>query len=245
MWNSFSHLLFLYTVKSCLVWGRNPAVMMPLLLGQWKCWISHCSEQRSHGNIPRATKTREVGEGYKWHGSCHSKKCVFVLSGHFRLDPESGELRTAVNLDYEEVSQYVILIQATEKVSSAAEVQRSGNFLPWRTFQGSNGHMFCICNPYRSCGSLTCEVWCERWKAGGQGGSLVFFPGLFAENVAMLTISVQDVNEEPVFSSSSYSARIPNSVPYKYPIITVQVEYFLCSSQGQKSCDRAGFLPLY
>ncbi|XP_017600750.1 PREDICTED: protocadherin Fat 4 [Corvus brachyrhynchos] len=91
--------------------------------------------------------------------------------GHFRLDPESGELRTAVNLDYEEVSQYVILIQANKKVFSAAGAQRSG---------------------------------------------------LFAENVAMLTISVQDVNEEPVFSSSSYSARIPNSVPYKYPVVTVQ-----------------------
>ncbi|XP_072783487.1 protocadherin Fat 4 isoform X1 [Taeniopygia guttata] len=91
--------------------------------------------------------------------------------GHFRLDPESGELRTAVNLDYEEVSQYVILIQANKRVSSAAEFQRSG---------------------------------------------------LFAENAAMLTISVQDVNEEPVFSSHSYSARIPSSVPYKYPVITVQ-----------------------
>ncbi|XP_039915385.1 protocadherin-18-like [Hirundo rustica] len=96
---------------------------------------------------------------------------MFVLPGHFRLDPESGELRTAVNLDYEDVSQYVILIQANKRVSSAAQVQRSG---------------------------------------------------LFAENVAMLTISVQDVNEEPVFSSNSYSARIPNSVPYKYPVITVQ-----------------------
>ncbi|XP_059699426.1 protocadherin Fat 4-like [Haemorhous mexicanus] len=91
--------------------------------------------------------------------------------GHFRLDPESGELRTAVNLDYEEVSQYVILIQANTRVSSAAEVQRSG---------------------------------------------------LFAENAAMLTISVQDVNEQPVFSSPSYSARIPSSVPYKYPVTTVQ-----------------------
>lgn len=73
----------------------------------------------------------------------------------------------------------------------------------------------------------------------------MLFPGLFSENVAMLTISVQDVNEEPVFSSNSYSARIPNSVPYKYPVITVQVEYSLYSSQGQKSCDRAGFLPLH
>lgn len=54
---------------------------------------------------------------------------MFFVSGHFRLDPESGELRTAVNLDYEEVSQYVILIQANRKVSSAAGVQRSGNFL--------------------------------------------------------------------------------------------------------------------
>ncbi|XP_005042762.1 PREDICTED: protocadherin Fat 4-like [Ficedula albicollis] len=91
--------------------------------------------------------------------------------GHFRLDPESGELRTAVNLDYEEVSQYVILIQANKNISSAAQVQRSG---------------------------------------------------LFADNVAMLTISVQDENEFPVFSSDSYSARIPNSVPYKYPVITIQ-----------------------
>lgn len=54
---------------------------------------------------------------------------VFFLSGHFRLDPESGELRTAVNLDYEEVSEYVILIQANKKVFSAADFQRSGNFL--------------------------------------------------------------------------------------------------------------------
>lgn len=57
------------------------------------------------------------------------QKCLFFLSGHFTLDPESGELRTAVNLDYEEVSQYVILIQANQKISSAAEVQRSGNVL--------------------------------------------------------------------------------------------------------------------
>ncbi|XP_050172457.1 protocadherin Fat 4-like [Myiozetetes cayanensis] len=94
--------------------------------------------------------------------------------GHFRLDPTSGELRTAVNLNYEEVPQYVLLVQAThllEDTSSAAEGQRSG---------------------------------------------------LFAENAAMLTISVQDVNEEPVFGSDSYSARIPSSVPYRHPVITVQ-----------------------
>ncbi|KAL9863596.1 protocadherin Fat 4-like [Geothlypis trichas] len=91
--------------------------------------------------------------------------------GHLRLDPESGELRTAVNLDYEQVSQYVILIQANPRVSSAAEGQRSG---------------------------------------------------LFAGNAAMLTLSVQDVNEQPLFSSPSYSARIPSSVPYKYPVTTVQ-----------------------
>ncbi|KAK2531739.1 Kiaa1841, partial [Columba guinea] len=91
--------------------------------------------------------------------------------GHFRLDPESGELRTAINLNYEEVSQYVILIEANDNFSSAAKVQRSG---------------------------------------------------LFAQNVAMLTISVQDVNEAPVFLNNAYSARIPNSVPYKYPVITVQ-----------------------
>lgn len=41
----------------------------------------------------------------------------------------------------------------------------------------------------------------------------------------MLTISVQDVNEEPAFLQSVYSARILNSVSYKYPVITVQVEY--------------------
>lgn len=70
-------------------------------------------------------------------------------------------------------------------------------------------------------------------------------PGLFAENVAMLMISVQDVNEAPMFSNDSYSARIPNCVPYKYPVITVQVEYFLCSLLGQNSCDRAVFLPLH
>ena len=54
--------------------------------------------------------------------------------------------------------------------------------------------------------------------------------GLFAQNVAMLTISVQDVNEEPAFLNNSYSARIPNSVPYKYPVITVQVEYLFVLS---------------
>ncbi|XP_075004052.1 protocadherin Fat 4-like [Calonectris borealis] len=91
--------------------------------------------------------------------------------GHFRLDPKSGQLRTAINLNYEEVSQYVILIEANENLSSVAEVQRSG---------------------------------------------------LFAQNVAMLTISVQDVNEEPAFLRNAYSARIPNSVPYKYPVLTVQ-----------------------
>ncbi|XP_055672429.1 cadherin-87A-like [Falco peregrinus] len=91
--------------------------------------------------------------------------------GHFRLDPKSGQLRTAINLNYEEVSQYVILIEANENLLSATEVQRSG---------------------------------------------------LLAQNVAMLTISVQDVNEEPAFLNDAYSARIPNSVPYKYPVITVQ-----------------------
>ncbi|XP_013037677.3 protocadherin Fat 4-like isoform X2 [Anser cygnoides] len=90
--------------------------------------------------------------------------------GHFRLDPESGELKTGINLNYEETSQYVIVIEANANVSSAA-VQSSG---------------------------------------------------LFAPNVAMLTISVQDVNEEPAFLQSVYSARVPNSVPYKYPVITVQ-----------------------
>ncbi|XP_035408751.1 protocadherin Fat 4-like [Cygnus atratus] len=90
--------------------------------------------------------------------------------GHFRLDPESGELKTGINLNYEETSQYVIVIEANVNVSTAA-VQSSG---------------------------------------------------LFAPNVAMLTISVQDVNEEPAFLQSVYSARVPNSVPYKYPVITVQ-----------------------
>lgn len=73
----------------------------------------------------------------------------------------------------------------------------------------------------------------------------MFFPGLFAENVAMLTISVQDVNEEPVFSSNSYSARIPNSVPYKYVVLTVQVEYFLCLHKNTNPVEEAGFLPLH
>ncbi|XP_010077814.1 PREDICTED: protocadherin Fat 4-like, partial [Pterocles gutturalis] len=91
--------------------------------------------------------------------------------GHFRLDPRSGQLRTAINLNYEEISQYVILIEANENISSDPGVQQSG---------------------------------------------------VFSQNVAMLTISVQDVNEEPVFLNNAYSARIPNSVPYKYPVITVQ-----------------------
>ena len=91
--------------------------------------------------------------------------------GHFRLDPKSGQLKTAINLNYEEVSQYVILVEANEDVSSAAQVPSSG---------------------------------------------------LFAQNVAMLTITVQDVNEKPAFLNSMYSALIPSSVPYKYPVITVQ-----------------------
>ena len=45
------------------------------------------------------------------------------------MDPKSGQLRTAINLNYEEVAQYVILIEANENLSSAAAVQRSGNFL--------------------------------------------------------------------------------------------------------------------
>ncbi|XP_010132124.1 PREDICTED: protocadherin Fat 4-like [Buceros rhinoceros silvestris] len=96
--------------------------------------------------------------------------------GHFRLDPTSGQLRTAVNLDYEEVSQYVILIEANENLSAAAEVRCSG---------------------------------------------------LFAPHVAMLTLSVQDVNEAPAFQGNAYSARIPNVVPYRYPVISVQVGYLL------------------
>ncbi|XP_042680487.1 protocadherin Fat 4-like isoform X1 [Centrocercus urophasianus] len=91
--------------------------------------------------------------------------------GHFRLDPRSGQLKTAINLNYEEVSQHVILVEANEDVSSAAQVQSSG---------------------------------------------------LFAQNVVMLTIAVQDVNEKPEFLNSMYSALIPSSVPYKYPVITVQ-----------------------
>ncbi|XP_065538695.1 protocadherin-23-like [Lathamus discolor] len=91
--------------------------------------------------------------------------------GHFTLDPKSGQLRTAVNLNYEEVSEYVLLVEANENLPSATQVQ---------------------------------------------------YASLFAENVAMLRVSVQDVNEEPVFLSDAYSARIPNSVPYKYPVITVQ-----------------------
>lgn len=46
----------------------------------------------------------------------------------------------------------------------------------------------------------------------------------------MLTILVQDVNEAPVFLNNAYFARIPNSVPYKYPVITVQVSIVLFSS---------------
>jgi len=45
------------------------------------------------------------------------------------LDPKNGQLRTAINLNYEEVSQYVILVEANENLSSAAEVQCSGNLL--------------------------------------------------------------------------------------------------------------------
>ncbi|XP_025919928.1 protocadherin Fat 1-like [Apteryx rowi] len=104
------------------------------------------------------------------------KQIVYTIvsgneAGHFGLDPKSGQLKTAINLNYEKVSQYVIFIEANENPSSATQVQRSG---------------------------------------------------LFSQNVAMLKISVQDVNEEPAFSNSVYSVRILNSVPYKYPVITVQ-----------------------
>lgn len=71
----------------------------------------------------------------------------------------------------------------------------------------------------------------------------VSFKGLFAENVAMLRVSVQDVNEEPVFLSDTYSARIPNSVPYKYPVITVQVKYPPLPFIRPESFVRFGFLP--
>ncbi|XP_008939523.1 PREDICTED: protocadherin Fat 4-like, partial [Merops nubicus] len=91
--------------------------------------------------------------------------------GHFRLDPKSGQLKTATNLDYEEVSQYVIFIEANENLSSATQVQRSG---------------------------------------------------LLAPNVAVLRLWVQDVNEEPQFPGDGYAARVPSSVPYKYPVLTVQ-----------------------
>lgn len=53
---------------------------------------------------------------------------MLLLSGHFRLDPKSGQLKTAINLNYEEGSQYVILVEANEDVSSAAQVPSSGNF---------------------------------------------------------------------------------------------------------------------
>ncbi|EMP31757.1 Protocadherin Fat 4 [Chelonia mydas] len=46
--------------------------------------------------------------------------------------------------------------------------------------------------------------------------------GLFSQNVARLTILVQDVNEKPAFLNSSYSVRILNSVPYKFPVVKVQ-----------------------
>lgn len=69
-------------------------------------------------------------------------------------------------------------------------------------------------------------------------------PGLFAGNAAMLTLSVQDVNEQPLFSSPSYSARIPSSVPYKYPVTTVQVQHS-CAPHKDKSWHRAGFVPLH
>lgn len=101
--------------------------MMPLFLASGSVEF-HIVQSRgvmetSQGQLRHRARRVQV----KWHLS--QQKCVFVLSGHFRLDPESGELRTAVNLDYEEVSQYVILIQANKRVSSAAGFQRSGNFL--------------------------------------------------------------------------------------------------------------------
>ncbi|XP_010223947.1 PREDICTED: protocadherin Fat 4-like, partial [Tinamus guttatus] len=46
-------------------------------------------------------------------------------AGHFTLDQKSGQLKTVVNLNYEEVSQYVIFIEANENTSSAARAQRS------------------------------------------------------------------------------------------------------------------------
>ncbi|CAM5145461.1 unnamed protein product [Natator depressus] len=98
-----------------------------------------------------------------------------IVSGneraHFILDTKSGQLKTAINLNYEEISQYTITVEANESPSSVTRVQYSG---------------------------------------------------LFSQNVARLTILVQDVNEKPAFLNSSYSVRILNSVPYKFPVVKVQ-----------------------
>lgn len=64
---------------------------------------------------------------------------MLYLSGHFRLDPRSGQLRTAVNLNYEEVSEYVLLVEANENLPSVTQVQYASKFMLWRTFQLKSG----------------------------------------------------------------------------------------------------------
>lgn len=103
---------------------------------------------------------------------------MLLLSGHFRLDPKSGQLKTAINLNYEEVSQYVILVEANEDVSSAAQVPSSGNF-PSKDFPTwiramNTGHFFffCICNQWRELRfSLIWKVWQGRQKVEGPGSA--------------------------------------------------------------------------
>ncbi|XP_028927738.1 protocadherin Fat 4-like isoform X2 [Ornithorhynchus anatinus] len=91
--------------------------------------------------------------------------------GHFNLDGKSGQLKTTVNLDYEETPKYSIVVEATERIFLTSEDQQSG---------------------------------------------------LFDKNVAQLKVCVEDVNEAPSFLNKYYSARVPSSVFYRFPVIQVQ-----------------------
>lgn len=51
----------------------------------------------------------------------------------------------------------------------------------------------------------------------------VSIEGTTPKNIARLTVLVEDVNEEPTFIKKSYSAKVFNTVPYRFQVIRVEV----------------------
>ncbi|XP_066552585.1 protocadherin Fat 4-like [Amia ocellicauda] len=85
---------------------------------------------------------------------------------HFRLNANTSELYTTINLDFEQLSKYIITVEAIGFPSTKSSPA--------------------------------------------------------AKNIARLTILVEDVNEAPEFSNTSYSARIFEVSPYKTPVVKVK-----------------------